>query len=157
MTLGPVMLDIAGCELSPQDRKRLLHPQVGGVILFSRNYQHPDQLASLCTEIHALRDPRLVVAVDHEGGRVQRFRDGFQAIPAMGLLGDLDRSDNLRRIARACTIKLLLHINFLLVNSLDLLLKVEKSWWKASLGSSFGFTILFPSSQASQSLAPVVL
>jgi len=89
VTLGPVMLDIAGTALDEADRKRLCHPQVGGVILFSRNYQNPDQLAQLCQEIHALRDPRLVVAVDHEGGRVQRFRDGFQAIPAMGHLGDL--------------------------------------------------------------------
>ncbi len=93
MTLGPVMLDIAGCELNQEDRKRLAHPQVGGVILFSRNYQNPEQLAVLCKELHALRDPRLVIAVDHEGGRVQRFRDGFQAIPAMGLLGDLYDDD----------------------------------------------------------------
>ena len=93
MTLGPVMLDIAGCEFTEEDRKRLLHPQVGGVILFSRNYQNPEQLTALCKELHALRDPRLVVTVDHEGGRVQRFRDGFQAIPAMGLLGDLYDED----------------------------------------------------------------
>ncbi len=89
MTLGPVMLDIEGCSLTEQDRRRLRHPQTGGVILFSRNYRDPEQLAGLCRDIHELRDPRLLIAVDHEGGRVQRFRDGFQEIPAMGHLGDL--------------------------------------------------------------------
>ena len=94
MTLGPVMLDIEGCSLNDEDRRRLSHAQTGGVILFSRNYRDPQQLAQLCREIHELRDPRLVIAVDHEGGRVQRFRDGFQAIPAMSHLGDLYDDDH---------------------------------------------------------------
>lgn len=101
MTLGPVMLDIAGCELADEDRERLCHPQVGGVILFGRNYRDPSQLAALCKEIHRLRDPRLVVAVDHEGGRVQRFRDGFQPLPAMGHLGDLYEKDEREAIRLA--------------------------------------------------------
>jgi beta-N-acetylhexosaminidase len=81
------MLDIAGFALTDDDRKRLLHPLTGGVILFTRNFQSPPQLAAVTAEIHALRTPPLLIAVDHEGGRVQRFRDGFTAIPAMRELG----------------------------------------------------------------------
>ena len=85
--LGPVMLDVAGSTLNDDDRKRLMHPLVGGVILFSRNFASPTQLAALTADIHALRTPALLIAVDHEGGRVQRFREGFSAIPAMRELG----------------------------------------------------------------------
>ena len=85
--LGPVMLDVAGAELDADDRRRLQHPLVGGVILFTRNFSSPEQLSRLTAEIHALRSPPLIVAVDHEGGRVQRFRDGFTAIPPMRELG----------------------------------------------------------------------
>ncbi len=85
--LGAVMLDVAGTALTDDDRKRLTHPLTGGVILFARNFQSPRQLMALTAEIHALRTPALLIAVDHEGGRVQRFRDGFTAIPAMRELG----------------------------------------------------------------------
>lgn len=84
---GPLMIDIDGTELSALDRERLRHPLVGGMILFSRNYQSREQLQALCAEIHALRQPPLIIAVDHEGGRVQRFRDGFTLLPAMRELG----------------------------------------------------------------------
>ncbi|MBU1235196.1 MAG: beta-N-acetylhexosaminidase [Gammaproteobacteria bacterium] len=81
------MIDIAGTGLSATDRERLSHPLVGGIILFSRNYKSREQLQALCAEIHALRQPPLLIAVDHEGGRVQRFRDGFTPLPAMRQLG----------------------------------------------------------------------
>lgn len=85
--LGPVMFDVEGTELNDADRRRLVHPLAGGVILFSRNFTTPERLGALTAEIHALRNPPLVIAVDHEGGRVQRFRDGFTVLPAMRELG----------------------------------------------------------------------
>ncbi|MFV1993645.1 MAG: glycoside hydrolase family 3 N-terminal domain-containing protein, partial [Acidiferrobacterales bacterium] len=74
MSLGPVMIDIAGLELSPEDKERLLHPLVGGIILFSRNYESPEQLQNLTNQVHALRNPPLLIATDQEGGRIQRFQ-----------------------------------------------------------------------------------
>ncbi len=88
MSHGPLMIDIAGTELSALDRERLTHPLVGGVILFSRNFVSRDQLQALCGAIHGLRQPPLLIAVDHEGGRVQRFREGFTLLPAMRKLGE---------------------------------------------------------------------
>ena len=85
---GPVMLGVDGPELKDADRDRLLHPLTGGAILFSRNYESIAQLERLTAAIHALRDPSLLIAVDHEGGRVQRFREGFAPIPAMRTLGE---------------------------------------------------------------------
>lgn len=100
--LGPVMLDVEGLVLTPGECERLRHPLVGGVILFSRNYASRQQLSALTAEIRALRDPSLLITVDHEGGRVQRFRDGFTALPSMRVLGDMWPGDpeGARRLAR---------------------------------------------------------
>ena len=92
--LGPVIVDIAGLALTPEERTRLQHPLVGGIILFTRNYESPEQLTGLTREIHALRQPPLLITVDHEGGRVQRFREGFTVLPPMRELGVLWESDH---------------------------------------------------------------
>jgi beta-N-acetylhexosaminidase len=90
---APVILDVAGLSLSDEDRRRLAHPLVGGMILFGRNWQSREQLAALCAEIKAVRDD-LLICVDHEGGRVQRFRtDGFTHLPPMQRLGELWMND----------------------------------------------------------------
>ncbi|MDX1605050.1 MAG: beta-N-acetylhexosaminidase, partial [Candidatus Competibacterales bacterium] len=89
-SLGPVMLGLNGPALSAEERELLNHPRCGGVILFDRNYAGPRALAALTTAIHALRqDSPLLIAVDHEGGRVQRFQEGFTELPAMRRLGEL--------------------------------------------------------------------
>ena len=101
---GRVMIDVSGTTLTPEERARLSHPQTGGVILFSRNFESVDQLSALTTDIHGLRSPTLIMAVDHEGGRVQRFKEGFTRIPAMQALGRIwERDeDGAMTLARQC-------------------------------------------------------
>ncbi len=96
MTLGPLMADVEGYELTPEDRELLLHPAIGGVILFARNYGSAQQLAALVADIHQLRDPHLLVAVDQEGGRVQRFKDEFTHLPPLACLGKIYDKDKAR-------------------------------------------------------------
>jgi beta-N-acetylhexosaminidase len=87
MSLGPLMVDIAGTELSADDIAVLKHPLVGSVLLFTRNYRSAKQVTALTAAIRAVRTPHLLIAVDHEGGRVQRFREGFTRLPASRPLG----------------------------------------------------------------------
>jgi len=97
--LGPLIVDVQGEVLSAEEREMLLHPWVGGVIYFTRNFSSKEQITALSQEIHRLRQakglPPLLISVDHEGGRVQRFREGFTAIPSMASLGDRWREDDL--------------------------------------------------------------
>lgn len=104
MTLGPLMIDLTGTELQPEERDLLRHPLVGGVILFTRNFQSREQIRALVQDIRAARIPPLLVAVDYEGGRVQRFRKDFTVLPSMRTLGhayDVNRAEGLK-LARQC-------------------------------------------------------
>lgn len=87
------MIGIPGTRLDEQSRQQLLHPSVGGVVLFTRNFASAGQLQQLVAAIRELREPRLLVAIDQEGGRVQRLREGFTALPPLGTLGDLWEQD----------------------------------------------------------------
>ena len=84
--MGPIMLDVQGTSLTEEDKDLLEHPLVGGVILFTRNYESPEQITSLTQNIRSAASSDILIAVDHEGGRVQRFREQFCKIPAMGKL-----------------------------------------------------------------------
>ena len=96
MTLGPLMADIDGLELNDEDRALLQHPAIGGIILFARNYASTEQLTALIDDIHRLRNPHLLVAVDQEGGRVQRFKDEFTHLPPLACLGKIHDTDRAR-------------------------------------------------------------
>jgi beta-N-acetylhexosaminidase len=101
MTLGPLMVDIGGTELSGADRELLAHPLIGSVLLFARNYVDPAQLQALTAQIRSVRNPSLLIAVDHEGGRVQRFRTGFSALPPLRRIGKVYDGDAQQGLAMA--------------------------------------------------------
>lgn len=93
MNPGPILIGLPGTELNASDREQLRHPAVGGVVLFTRNFSGLEQLESLVSEIRAARDPGLLIAIDQEGGRVQRLQEGFTRLPPLGVLGKLHDSD----------------------------------------------------------------
>jgi beta-N-acetylhexosaminidase len=95
---GSLMADLAGTVLDQAEREFLRHPSVGAIILFSRNYESPQQVSALIRDIRAQRSPPLPVAVDQEGGRVQRFRDGFSGLPPLFALGRLHQEEPDRAI-----------------------------------------------------------
>jgi beta-N-acetylhexosaminidase len=113
MSLGPLMIDIGGTNLEAGDRELLLHPLVGGLILFTRNYSSRDQVRELVSEIQALRAASealqpLLIAVDQEGGRVQRFREGFYSLPPLRWLGHLyDEDPALAREMAMCAARVM--------------------------------------------------
>ena len=101
---APLIIDVAGLTLTKQDKKRLKHPLVGGIILFARNWQNREQLKRLCADVKQVRKD-LLICVDHEGGRVQRFKtDGFTHLPTMRTLGNLWMKDAMKatNAATAC-------------------------------------------------------
>lgn len=93
MSLGPVMMDLVGTQISDTEKELLLHPQLGGVILFTRNFESIDQITALIQEIHDLRTPHLLISIDHEGGRVQRFHEGFTRLPPANAYYELFKLD----------------------------------------------------------------
>ena len=104
MSLGPIMMDLEGTQISRTEEELLQNPLVGGVILFTRNFESIAQITELVRQIHAARSPHLLVAIDHEGGRVQRFHEGFTRLPPASVFGKIykDDADKARKYAEQC-------------------------------------------------------
>jgi len=110
--MGPLMLDVQGTSLTGEDKDLLEHPLVGGLILFTRNYHSPEQISSLTQDIRIAAGNDILIAVDHEGGRVQRFRESFSKIPAMGKLLNLASNDiaKAQTLAKHCGVLMALEV-----------------------------------------------
>ncbi|MDR3478752.1 MAG: beta-N-acetylhexosaminidase [Gammaproteobacteria bacterium] len=102
--IGPIVFDLIGTELSEEEREMLQHPLIGGVIFFARNYESPEQIAELCKNIRQSRKLPILITVDQEGGRVQRFRTGFTRLPGMCEIGKLflDSRETALELANVC-------------------------------------------------------
>jgi beta-N-acetylhexosaminidase len=101
MEPGPILIGIPGTTLDEKTRRQLVYPAVGGVVLFTRNFSSRDQLETLVEDIQGIRDPRLLICIDQEGGRVQRLTDGFTQLPALGILGRMNDSDPVKALDMA--------------------------------------------------------
>ncbi len=101
MKPGPILIGLSGPELDDKSYQYLRHPAVGGVVLFTRNFESPEQLERLTGNIRAAREPRLLICIDQEGGRVQRLKDGFTRLPPLGILGNIHDSDPLKALDMA--------------------------------------------------------
>lgn len=119
MSLGPLFIDVQGLELTAADRELLKHPLIGGLILFRRNYAEREQLRALVADIQALRNPPLLLSVDQEGGRVQRFREGFSELPALRRIGQMFDADAQQGLAMARSLGWLM-ASELLASGIDL-------------------------------------
>ncbi|MFT5758179.1 MAG: beta-N-acetylhexosaminidase [Alteromonadaceae bacterium] len=110
--MGPIMLDVLGTSLTPEDKELLQHPLVGGLILFTRNFESVAQISALVTDIRKVAHQDFLIAVDHEGGRVQRFRPGFSKIPAMGSLWMLANENmaEAKILAKQCGVLIALEV-----------------------------------------------
>ena len=115
--LGPLIIDLSGPELTAEDKELLQHPQVGGVIFFEQHYQSFEQMKYLMSEVKAICDPSLLICVDHEGGRIQRFKADFTELPSINTLGKLFDTEPERALQLSKTMGWLMAIELLSIGT----------------------------------------